>query len=240
MRQRKKTGFRAKEKIGKIMAIAAIGAASLFPQKAAAETELNDPELPGQTEQEDADHGGWLALRPGYVIGANQLTLRAEGGASTPEGTHFYAFADFSASEEDSAALDSFYSEMRVMRDIWGGLRLFAELDIGSGMDPVIRPGLMYQAVFDGWSIAPRLSPWSFGGANDLQISIYVNKTFADRIFTEILLDLNMFSATAYAEVAADILMPGDFSIGLGVTVFSDLRQGDAELRSIIRAGASF
>ncbi|MFH1393470.1 MAG: hypothetical protein ABII71_02390 [Candidatus Micrarchaeota archaeon] len=222
-----------------VAAATVLAVASLMPMRTAHAEAAAEPEaVCEQAEEEGAT--GWFAFRPGYVIGANQLMLKIEGGMSAPTGTSMYGFAEIRPSEEDSASLDSLYSEMRVMQRLYRGLRLYAELDFGSGLEPIVRPGLIYVASVGGWNIMPRISPWSFGGAGEVQFSIYLNRAFGERIFTEFLIDMNFIQATIYAEVAADVLMPRGFSVGLFVSVFSDLRIGEASVTPIVRAGASF
>ncbi len=231
---------RCRKTFCRVAAATVLAVATLMPLKAAqAEEASAEPEAACE-QAEEGRTSGWMAFRPGYVLGSNQLMLKIEGGMSAPSGTSMYGFAEISPSEENSASMVTFYSEMRVMQRLYRGLRLYAELDLGSGFEPTVRPGLIYVASVGGWNIMPRFAPWSFGGVEDGQFSIYVNRTFGDRVFTELLMDMNFLQATIYAEVAADILMPRGFSAGIIVRMFSDLREGETSLSPVIRASASF
>lgn len=240
MRSRMGLGERCRRTFRRATAATALTVATLMPLKSSlAEEAAAEPE-PACEQAQEEHVSGWMAFRPGYVIGSNQLMLKIEGDMSAPTGTSMYGFAQIRPPEEDSASLDTFYSEMRVMQRLYCGLRFYAELDIGSGFEPTVRPGLIYVASVGGWNIMPRIAPWSFGGVNDGQFSIYINRTFGDRIFTEFLMDVNFMQATIYAEVAADIIISRGFSAGLIVMMFSDLKGGETSVSPTIRASASF
>jgi|GEM_PF-5191813 len=233
-------GGRCKNTFRKAAAAALIAISTFMPLKSSLAEEAVDAPEPVCTRAEEERTSGWMVFRPGYVAHSNQFMIKVEGGMSAPTGTSMYGFAEIRPSETDSASLDSFYSEMRVMQRLYRGLRLYAELDIGSGFTPTLRPGLIYVISVGGWNIMPRIAPWSFGGIQDVQFSIYINRTFGNRIFTEVLTDVNFIQGTIFSEVGTDILLPRGFSAGLLVQIFSDLREGETSVSPILRASASF
>ena len=211
-------------------------ASTLMPLKMARAEEAPQTEAP-EVEQESS---GWLAIRPAYLPRTNQLTTRLEGGSSFRTGTSIYGFADFQPSEENSATLDTFYSELRLTQELYRGIGIYAELDAGSGMDSIFRPGLFYSLTQGGWFMQLRASPYSFGGVQDLQVAGYVSRTFAERIYAEFLLKGNILSRTIYGESAVDILFLERFSAGLQVRVFADVESGASDVTPVLRASVTF
>lgn len=229
----KKMNFkeRCKKVVRKVAFTGMLMASTIMPMKSAWAEDAPQPETPA-VEQETST---WAAIRPGYLPRTNQLTARVEGGASFRTGTSIFGFADFQPSEECSASLDTFYSELRLTQEIYRGLGVYAELDAGSGMRSIFRPGLSYTIAPDGWFMQFRVSPYSFGGTEDVQVGGYISKTFADRISTELLLKGNILSRTIYGETAVDVLFLEMFSAGLQVRVFSDMDSGMTDVTPVIR-----
>lgn len=236
-RSRGTLGQRCRRGLRRAMFAGALMLSSLMPLGRA---HADEPAAQPACQAEQAPVSGWAAIRPGYLPVTNQPTLRLEGGASSTIGTSFYGFVDFQPSEEDSASMDSFYGELRVLQRLYAGLGVYAELDAGSGMVPVFRPGLAYTLNPDGWLIQMRLSPYSLGGANDIQPGLYVSKTFAERIFTEALVKGNIISGTIYSELAADIIFLERLSAGLQVRIFADPGAGQTDVAPLLRAGVTF
>jgi hypothetical protein len=208
--------------------------------RAHADEAAAQPERPAACETQEEPVTGWAAIRPGYQPIANQFMMKLEGGASSTIGTSFYGFIDFQPTEENSASIDTFYGELRLFQRLYAGLSAYAELDAGTGMTSVFRPGLAYTFNPDGWLIQLRLSPYSLGGINDVQPGMYVSKTFADRLFTEVLVEGNILSRTIYSEIAADIIFLERLSAGLQVRFFADLEAGETDVAPVLRAGVTF
>ncbi len=188
----------------------------------------------------EAESNGWATVWPGYALHENKLLVRMEGGASFDSGTSLYGFADFEPSESNSVSIDSFYGEARVSQKVFKGLSLFAQMDAGSGMEPIYRPGLLYTLTPDEWFVQFRASPWSFGGKEDVQLTLYASKTFGERVFNEMLIDANVLSKTIYSEVAVDILFGGRFSAGMQLRMFTDLESRHTDVTSVARFGVRF
>jgi hypothetical protein len=232
----KKLGFREKCKMAARKAIfaGALMASTIMPMKSAWAEEAQ----PAPAVEQDSS--AWAAIRPGYLPRTNQLTARVEGGASSSTGTSLYGFADFQPSEENSASMDSFYSELRLTQELYRGLGIYAELDASSGMASVFRPGLAYTISTDGWFMQLRASPYSWGGAEDVQLAGYISRTFAERISTELLLKGNILSRTIYCESAVDIIFLERFSAGLQVRLFSDLGAETTDVAPVLRSSVTF
>ena len=196
--------------------------------------------LPLYSRPARAEAEGWAIAWPGYVFHANKPLIRIEGGASFDTGTSFYAFGDFQPSEDNSVSIDSFYGEARLAQKVFKGLGIFAQMDAGSGMEPIFRPGLLYTLTPGGWFIQFRASPWSLGGTEDIQLTAYVSKTFAERVFTEIFMDVNTLSKTIYSELGAEILFGGRFSAGMQLRMFTTLEDRHTDVTSIARLGVRF
>jgi hypothetical protein len=193
-----------------------------------------------ETPAAEQEASGWLAIRPGYLPRTNQLTTRVEGGASFSTGTSLYGLVDFQPTEENSASMDSYYSEISLTQELYRGLGIFAELDSGTGMVSIFRRGLSYSANPDGWLMQFTVSPYSLGGAEDVRLSAYVSKTFAERIFTEALLRGYILTRTIFAETAMDVIFLERFSAGLQVRILSDLNEGTTDVTPILRASVTF
>lgn len=234
----KKSGFkeRCKGVARKVAFTGMLMASTLMPLKSARAEEA--PQQEAQTVEQEAS--GWLAIRPGYLPRTNQLTTRLEGGASFRSGTSVYGLADFQPSEENSASMDSYYSEISLTQELYRGLGIFAELDSGTGMTSIFRPGLAYSANPDGWLMQFSASPYSLGGAEDVRLSAYVSKTFADRIFTEALLRGYILTRRIFAETAMDVIFLERFSAGLQVRILSDLNEGTTDVTPVLRASVTF
>ncbi len=243
---RKRIGARIKEKCKKVVRNMVLAGALMAPiamplGKAAAAEPVEPPKTVAVETQdkEEEQAAGWAVARPGYAPRTNQLMLRIEGGASYPVGTSFYGFMDFVPSRPDSAGIDSFYGEARVLQKIYGGLAVLVEFDAGSGMEPIFRPGLAYSIAPDDWLLQARVMPWSLGGVGDVQLALYGCKTFGGRLFNEVLLKVNVISETIYGEIAADVLFLERLSAGLQLRVFSSLKDGKTELIPVLRIGVS-
>lgn len=183
---------------------------------------------------------GWATLWPGYSTTANRPTLRVEGGASFDTGTSFYAFGDFEPSKKDSIAMDSFFGAARVSQSVFGGLGLFGEMETGTGMEPIFKPGMSYTLTPVDWFIHFRLSPWMFGGKEDIQLVAYLSRVFGETLSTELLLKANLLSKTMYWEFAADILFAERFSVGSQLRMFTDFSTGHTDVTPVARAGVRF
>jgi len=234
---------RCKRTFRKIAVVGSILTSSLMPLKStnAKEGERNEPirESPIAVEEPEDAGSAWIAVRPGYVTGDNQLLIRTEGGASSVHGTRFYGFVDMQPSEQDSAAINSFYGELRLSQDVPRGLAIYGELNAGTGIDPVFRPGLLYNLSTGGWNIQLRLSPISFGGVQDVQLAFYTSTTFAGRISFEALFDVNFRLGSIYYETAADINIGAGFSVGLQIRGFSVLEDRTNDIQPVIRLSFS-
>lgn len=232
---------RCKRALRRLIFTGALMASTIMPLgKALAEEASPETAAPAAAEAREPQTISWAAIRPGYAPAQNQAMLRIEGGAAFATGTSFYGFADFQPTEHDSASIDSFYGEARMLQRIHAGLGIYAELDAGSGIGPIFRPGLAYTLTPAGWLIQLRASPWSFGGAEDVQLAAYLNRTFGQRLAAEALLKGDILSRTIYAEVAADILLMRHLSAGLQVRICSDLREGQRDAAPILRASLAF
>lgn len=183
---------------------------------------------------------GWATLWPGYSTNANRPTLRVEGGASFDSGTSFYAFGDFEPSKRDSIAIDSFFGAARVSQSVWNGLGLFGEIETGTGMDPIFKPGMSYTVPLEDWFIQLRLSPWMFGSKEDIQMVAYLSKVFGETLSTELLLKANLLSKTMYWEFAADILFADRFSVGSQLRMSTDFSTGHTDVTPVARVGIRF
>jgi len=182
---------------------------------------------------------GWATLWPGYSINANRPTLRVEGGASFDSGTSFYAFGDFEPTQRNSINMDGFFGAARVSQSVWEGLGLFGEMETGTGMEPIFKPGVSYTVPLEDWFIQLRLSPWMFGGKEDVQLVAYLSKVFGGTLSTELLLKANLLSKTMYWEFAADILFADRFSVGSQLRMFTD-ETGHTDVTPVARAGVRF
>ncbi len=234
----RKLGFkeRCKKAARKVAFTGMLMASSLMPIKSAWAEDA--PQQEAQTVEQETS--GWLAIRPGYLPRTNQLTTRVEGGATFSTGTSLYGLADFQPSEENSASMDTYYSEISLTQELYRGLGIFAELDSGSGMVSIFRPGLSYSANPDGWLMQFSVSPYSLGGEEDIRLSGYMSKTFGERIFTEALLRGYILTRKIFAETAMDVIFLERFSAGLQVRILSDLDSGTTDVTPILRASVTF
>lgn len=227
----------------KVACATVLTAELLMPLKSATAEEGRQngpvPDTPAILEEPEETGSSWMAVRPGYVIGDNQLLIRTEGGASSAHGTRFYGFVDMQPSEMDSAAIDSYYGELRLSQDLFRGLAVYAELNAGTGMDPVFRPGVLYNMSAGGWNMQFRLSPVSLGGVQDVQFAVYTGTTFAGRIAFEALFDVNLMAGTIYYETAADMIIGAGFSAGLQVRGFSVLEDRTTDIQTLLRLSFS-
>ncbi|GEM_PF-1505821 len=196
--------------------------------------------LPFYSRPAMAEGKGWAIAWPGYVLHANKPTLRIEGGASFDTGTSVYAFTDFEPSKDNSVSFDTFYGEGRIAQELFKGLAAYAEVDAGSGMDSVFRPGLMYSASPGGFFLLFRVSPWSMGGAEDIQLVAYASKTFADRVFMEVLVKANILAKTIYSELGVGILFGGRLSAGIQLRMFTELEEKHTDVAPVARLGVRF
>lgn len=241
---REMTSFsRCKCAFRKAAVVGALAVASLMPLKSATAEDgrRNEPvpDTPTAVEEPEESGSAWMTVRPGYVIGDNQLLIRAEGGASSVHGTRFYGFVDIQPSEHDSAAIDSFYGELRLSQDIFHGLAIYGELNAGTGMDPVFRPGVLYNLSAGGWNMQLRLSPISLGGVQEVQLAFYTNTTFAGRISFEALFDVNFKAGSIYYETATDVNIGAGFSVGLQIRGFSVLEDRTTDIQPLLRVSFS-
>ncbi len=183
---------------------------------------------------------GWATVWPGYSTTANRPTLRIEGGASFDSGTSFYAFGDFEPTEKNSMRIDGFYGAARVSQSVYNGLGLFGEMEMGTGMQNIYKPGIYYALPLEDWFVQLRLAPWMMGGKEDVQLAAYMSKTFGGVLSTELLLKANLLSQTMYWEFAADILFAERFSVGSQLRMFTDFQTGHTDVTPVARVGVRF